>query len=51
MAAAALLALLLLATVGTYGARYLKTRQISKEYQAILERVNAIDPFGRALYR
>jgi hypothetical protein len=43
MAAAALLALLLLATVGTYGVRYLKTRQISKEYQAILERVNAIE--------
>ncbi|MGB8333040.1 MAG: DUF1566 domain-containing protein [Desulfobacterales bacterium] len=40
---AALLALLLLATVGTYGTRYLKTRQISKEYRAILERVSAIE--------
>jgi hypothetical protein len=45
MAAGVLLALLLLAAVGTYGVRYLKTRQISKEYQAILERVNTIaDP-------
>ena len=43
MAAGVLLALLLLAAVGTYGVRYLKTRQISKEYQAILERVNAIE--------
>jgi hypothetical protein len=41
--ARALLALLLLATVGTYGAHYFKTRQISKEYQAILERVNTIE--------
>ena len=44
--AAVLLALLLLATVGTYGTRYLKTRQLAKEYQAILERVDAIEGPG-----
>ena len=43
IAAGALLALLLLATVGTYGVRYLKAWQTSKAYQAILERVNAIE--------
>ncbi len=42
-AAGALLVLLLLATVGTYGVRYLKAWQISKAYQAVLERVNAIE--------
>jgi hypothetical protein len=44
--AAVLLALLLLATVGTYGIRYLKTRQQAKEYQAILEQVGAIEGPG-----
>ena len=44
--AAVLIALLLLATVGTYGTRYLKTRQLAKEYQAIIERVGAIEGPG-----
>lgn len=43
IAGAALLALLLLTMVGTYGSRYLKTRQIAKEYQATLERVSAVE--------
>jgi hypothetical protein len=43
IAAAVLLALLVLATLGTYGTRYLKTRQVSKEYQSILERVRAVE--------
>lgn len=46
--AVALLGVLLLATVATYGTRYLNARRLSKEYHAILDRVSAIeDPDGQ----
>ncbi len=39
--AGVLAALLVIGAIGTYGTRYLKARQLSREYRAILEKVDA----------
>ncbi|MFZ0133037.1 MAG: DUF1566 domain-containing protein [Desulfobacterales bacterium] len=44
--AGALAALLVIGAFGIYGSRYLKARQLSREYRAILERVDAIEDSG-----